>query len=320
MATATKTRKTKKSKGNGKSTEDIYTEVTNRIVKAMEGGHIPWHKPWRTKGGGIIHQNIVSKKPYRGINPFLLELTAMENGYVSPYWVTFKQAKDLGGNVRKDEKSTLVVFWKILRFKTDEVDDKGKPKIKTIPLLKYYRVFNIEQCENIPEGKIPTVEAPEEEDEREVVTVEEAQAIIDNMQNAPKIIHRGGSAFYSPTKDYIGLPKQEDFDSDEHYYHTAYHEMVHSTGHESRTGRMKDQWTTFGSDPYAKEELVAEMGASMLAGVAGIDIPETQENTTAYIQHWISRFKEDKSLLVGAAGKAQAACDYILNTEQKRED
>lgn len=323
MATATesKPRKARSSKGKGKTTDAIYAEVTDRIIASMEEGHIPWHRPWKVRGG--VHENATSQKAYRGINRFLLDLTAMENGYTEPYWMTYKQAQGLGAHVRKDEKSTIVVFWKLLKFK--EEDDAGEDHIKTIPLLRYYRVFNIEQIAIDPKGNWKEIwkladKMPEIEEDREVSIIEQAQAIIDEMPNAPEIKYGDNRAFYRPSEDFIGMPDQESFDTDEHFYHTAYHEMVHSTGHESRLHRVKD-WQYFGTDPYAKEELVAEMGAAMLAGVAGIDVPATQENTKAYIKSWIKRFKEDKKLLVSAGAQAQKASDYILGvTYESKED
>lgn len=302
---ATKTKKN----GNGKTTDQIYQEVTNTIIAALEQGTVPWHRPWRVDGG--VHMNLKNKRAYRGVNQFLLDFSASLAGYRSPYWLTFKQAQELGGSVRKGEKSTLVVFWKILTVdKRDTAgnvvtDDTGRIVKTKIPLLKYYRVFNVEQCDGIPEDKIPVMEKPEDFN-----PIEAAQAIIDLMPKRPEIHHRGGRAFYRPASDEVTLPEPEQFDSPEHYYLTAYHELVHSTGHEDRLHRVKD-WTMFGSDPYAKEELVAEMGAAMLAGFAEINMP-TVENSAAYIASWLKRFKDDKKLVVQAASKAQQAADFIL--------
>jgi antirestriction protein ArdC len=290
-----------KSRTNGK-TKDVYKEVTDRIIAALEEGTVPWRRPWKIEGG---HRNLVSKKPYRGINPFLLELTAMEEGYEKPYWVTYKQAEALGGNVKKGEKSTLVVFWKILNFDTDERDKDGNKKVKKVPLLRYYRVFNVAQCEGI-EDKVPVIE------ENDFDPIERAEQVISDMPNPPSFSWGGDRAYYNFATDAIRLPAKKRFDSAEAYYSTAYHEMIHSTGHKDRLGRIKD-WAMFGSDPYAQEELVAEMGAAMLCGVSGIEVQK--ENTAAYIQHWIERFKDDKKLLVSAAGQAQKAADSIIEEE-----
>lgn len=304
-----------KTKRRGKTTEQIYEEVTNRMIEALEAGTVPWQRPWKIS---TPHTNLKTKKPYRGINPFLLEFTAQAEGYKSSYWMSYKQAKAMGGQVRKGEKSTLVVFWKILTV--DKVvdgkkikDEKGKPVKTKIPLLNYYNVFNVDQIDGL-DDKVPTIE-----DDNEFNPIDEAQSIIDNMPDAPTITHRGDRACYSPLLDQVTMPEQERFKSPEHYYHTAYHELVHSTGHESRLHRVKD-WAAFGKDPYAKEELVAEMGASMVSAIAGIDMP-VQENSASYMASWLKRFKEDKKLVVQAAAKAQAAADFIIGkTYEEKED
>lgn len=304
MATATKKRSGKR----GKSPDQIYQEVTDRIIEALEQGVVPWKRPWTS--AGVAHMNLKTKTEYRGINPFLLDFEASMQGYEHPYWLTYKQAAELGGQVRKGEKSTMVVFWKVLKI--DKVVD-GKPVknkdgeiVKSrVPLLRYYNVFNVAQVDGI-EDKIPVLEEGAEFD-----PINEAQALIDNMPKRPKLRHHGDRAFYSPFADAVTLPAQEQFHSPEHYYCTAYHELVHSTGHESRLHRVKN-WERFGSDPYAKEELVAEMGAAMLSGIAGIDMPLVDHNA-AYIASWSKRFKEDPKLLVQAASKAQQAADFIID-------
>lgn len=292
--------------GNGKTSEQVYEEVTNTIIEALEEGTVPWQKPWKVQGG--VHINFSSKRPYRGVNQWLLDIAAMRAGYESPYWLTFKQAKAKGGHVKKGEKSTLVVFWKIIKKQTDEIDPRtGEKVVANIPLLRYYRVFNIEQTEGI---EIPTVAKADEFD-----AIERAQAIIDNMQKRPPITHGGDVAAYSPTTDKVRLPKKESFDTPEDYYMTAYHELVHSTGHKDRLGRVK-KWDFFGSDPYAREELVAEMGAAMIGGFAEIEIPVI-DNSAAYIKGWLKRFKDDRKLVIHAASKAQKAADYIIGDEDQ---
>ena len=303
---ATKTKKTSK-KGNG--TAVIYQMVTDKIVQALEEGTVPWHRPWRVEGG--VHMNLKSKRPYRGGNQFVLDIVAMTEGYTSPYWLTYKQAEEMGGQVRKGEKSTFVYFFKPIKITTDEKDKEGNKVVKTIPLLRYYRVFNAEQVDGIEE-KLPK---PDEK-EREFKPIEICERMLKGMPNPPKLSHGGDRAVYSPDKDAIRLPGRKQFDSPEAYYLTSFHEHAHSTGHKKRLGRVKS-WTTFGSDPYAKEELVAEMASAMLASLAGVEIKV--EQTAAYIQSWIKRFKEDKKLLVSAGAQAQRACDYILD-ELKEEE
>lgn len=212
--------------------------------------------------------------------------------------------------VKAGEKGTLIFFWKTQKFEKKENGSvvrhsDGSPVYVTVPILRSYRVFNSEQTDL-------NLELPDVGEKREHNKIEAAQEIIDECPNPPQINHRGDRACYIPALDVINLPEPEQFDTDEHYYATAFHELVHATGHESRTKRV-DNWTSFGSDPYAKEELVAEIGAAILAGHAEIDIPDVQTNTVAYIQSWIKRFKEDKSLLVKAGSKAQQAADYVLD-------
>ena len=268
---------------------DVYQVVTDQIIEALEKGVVAWQKPWTSLGGP---KNLQSKRPYRGMNAFLLALSP----YKSPYWTTFNACKKAGGTVKKGEKGTLVVFWRILT-----VDDSTtKSGTKKIPLLRYYKVFNVEQCEGL---KVPESNLPEFD------PIEEAQTIIDEMPDAPTIEHGGDRAYYVPLTDDVQLPFPEVFDTPADYYATAYHELVHSTGHASRLGRVTD-WSTFGSDPYAKEELVAEMGAAFLAGFAGIE-PRYEANA-AYLNSWINKLKQDKKLLIQAASQAQKAADYIL--------
>lgn len=303
---ATKTRK-RTSKKNG-SAQAIYQQVTDRIIAALEAGTVPWQKPWKSAHPGEAHQNLASKKAYRGINPFLLDIEAMIKGYELPYWLTFKQAKDLGGTVRRGEKSTTVVFNKKLVYEDkNDLDDKGQPKKKPFWMLRRYQVFNVAQCDGL-EDRIP---APPPEPE--FTPIERCEQIDSEMKNAPVISHGGNRALYSPSSHSVRLPKATNFRSPEHYYSTKFHELTHATGNEKCLGRIKD-WTGFGSDPYAKEELVAEMGAAMLDGVVGIDVP-TQKDSANYIANWLQRFKGDPKLVVQAASQAQRAADYILGEE-----
>lgn len=292
-----------------KGADAIYQMVTDRIVDALEAGTVPWQKPWKVTG---LHRNFNSKRPYRGINQFLLDMVAADQGYDSPYWVTYKKLTEAGGSlIQKDDaekgtgqRSTPVVFWKMQRWETGEKDDNGDPVVKTIPFLRYYSVFNTDQVTGLT---LP--EQPEET----FNPIESAQAIMDNMPKRPKLSHGGDRAYYRPGTDSIRLPKQASFSNPEEYYSTAFHEMVHSTGHESRLHRVKD-WTTFGSDPYAREELVAEMGAAMLCGLAGIE-NATIDNSAAYIKGWLDKISEDRKLVIQAAAAAQKASDFILDTQ-----
>jgi antirestriction protein ArdC len=314
----------------GKSTAEIHKEVTERIIESLENGIIPWNKPWKSTGG---YRNYISKKPYRGVNPLLLEISSFTNDFSSPFWLTYNQAaelsvkkwlkenklKDTNENrakykkdensycgVKKGEKSTTIIFWKTFKIEdSDKLDKNGKPTEKVIPYLKYISVFNTDQTDL--EIEIPKVN-------EDFNPIEEAQSIVDEWEDKPEVKHGGDRAAYFPQHDFVKMPEQTSFIDENHYYKTLYHELVHSTGHKSRTGRVKD-WNSFGSDPYAKEELVAELGASILTNYTGIETEDTDKNTEAYIKSWIKRFKEDSKLIISAGSKAQKAVDYILGTK-----
>ena len=183
----------------------VYEMVTSRILSALESGTIPWHKPWVSKSGEF-HSNLKSKKNYRGINQLLLSMSAMAGGWNSPYWVSFKQAKEMGGSVRKGEKGTLVVFYKPVK---KEDSKTGNAYL----ILRYYYVWNVEQCEGL-EGKVPAVE----ESDKTFSPIDTAEAILAGMPNPPKLNHYGDRACYAPLSDTVTLPNPEDLDTAENYY------------------------------------------------------------------------------------------------------
>lgn len=281
----------------------VYEIVTNRIMELLQAGEIPWRKPWKATGGA---RNFVSKKPYRGINQFLLNCAT----FSSAYWMTFKQVSERGGRVRKGEKSTMVVFWKWLDRKEDgEQDETGEHSVQgKVPLLRYYNVFNLDQIDGI--------EAPvEEQPANPFRPIEQAELIMLGMPYKPIILYSGDRACYSPSLDQVKLPNREAFSSPEEFYSTAFHELAHSTGHPKRLRRKGIiEPSYFGSHEYSHEELVAEFAASMLCGVAGIE-QQTIENSAAYIQGWLKVLKNDKKLAVIAAGQAQRAADFILDRQ-----
>ena len=286
----------------------VYQIITDRIIGLLEQGTVPWQKPW--SGNDQMPINLSSKKQYRGINVFLL--AAM--GYESPYWLTFLQAKKLGGTITKGEKACPVVFWKWLDPK-DKQDGKGLEHDRRIPMLRYYSVFNVAQCEGI-DDKVPLLELPE----HDFNPIEDAEQIVSNMPNKPELTHKQARAFYRPSQDLVNMPRPQLFESDEEYYSTLFHELVHSTGHASRLNRFeKDQAVAFGSHTYSKEELVAEMGSAFLCNTCGI-AERTLINSAAYIAGWLKRLKDDTTFVVRAAAQAQKAVDYIHNnTEQESE-
>ena len=274
---------------------DVYQIVTDAIVERLEKGTVPWHRPWN---GGEAPANLVSKKEYRGINPFLLGC----RGFASPYWVTYKQARAKGGQVRKGEKGTRVIFWKFLESRETGKDGKAK----RFPLLRYYTVFNVEQCDDL------TAPATQSEGEAlDFTSIESAERVAAQYVGAPDVAHGEPRAYYVPATDRINMPKQETFHSREEYYSTLFHEFTHSTGHKSRLNRptLVDV-APFGSTNYSKEELVAEMGAAMLCGVAGIE-NRTIDNSAAYLQGWLKKLRNDPKMVVQAASLAQKAADHI---------
>jgi antirestriction protein ArdC len=284
---------------------DVYGIVTEKIISLLEQGVVPWRRPWISTG---FPRNLVSKKPYRGVNVFLLSASK----YVSPFWLTYRQASELGGHVRKGEESTLIVYWKV-----DDVEEKGadadheqaEPKSHRRFLLRYYRVFNVEQCE-LPQAaldKLPKIETHEHD------PIEAAEKIIAGMPNPPEIRYAGSKAFYSSITDRITLPPRELFVSAEEFYATALHETVHSTGSQKRLARESIlEAAAFGSQTYSAEELVAEMGAAYLCAEAKIS-NVVLENQAAYVAGWLKKLRDDRKLLIHAAAQAQRAADYVLN-------
>ncbi|QOV92100.1 ArdC family protein [Humisphaera borealis] len=284
---------------------DIYATITQQVTDMLEKGVAPWRSPILGRTSAGHPKNLDSGKPYRGVNVFLLAFTAYAKGYESSYWVTFNQAKDRGGSVKKGEKASMVVFWKQY-----ETEDKQTGKETKIPVLRYYNVFNAAQCEGLEVPDAPKFEPID------FKPVEVAEAIAKGYQGAPALEHGGSKAFYRPSDDKVRMPEPTRFASGEEYYSTLFHEYAHSTGHSSRLDRKLDtDPKPFGSADYGKEELVAEMAAAFLCGHAGIN-PAVIENQTAYLQGWLKTLKSDKKLIISAAGQAQKAADWIRNERE----
>jgi antirestriction protein ArdC len=276
--------------------DKIYGMVTDRILEFMEKGTVPWRKTW-SSGMPI---NFKSKKEYRGINLFFLN--AMP--YSCNLWGSFKQISEKGGKINKGEHGFPVVFWKFL----DVADSNNPDGMKRIPMLRYYTVFNLEQTDIKLSAK----------DERDNNPIPCAESIVLNYKNPP-VISSGKNACYIPSKDVVQVPSIKSFDDPESYYSTLFHELVHSTGHKSRLNRFDSSSSEmFGSESYSKEELIAEMGASYLSGHCGF-LSSVESNNASYLASWMKRLKEDKKLLIQAAGKAQIAADHILGKEWKED-
>lgn len=270
----------------------VYEMITNKIIEKLEQGTVPWEMPFE-KG---ISVNYVTQKPYRGINAWLLD--------GGGEYATFKQIKDNGGKVKKGSKSHLVVFWKMI-----EVEDEETQKDVKIPLARYYNVFKIgEQTEGIEPKQIKGESFDHD-------PIEAAEEIVKNYMDSPNYTFNSGSAYYKPSLDVINVPPIKDFKEISSYYSTMYHEMVHSTGHKNRLDREGvANFNGFGTEKYSKEELVAELGASMLCGIVGIE-NSTLDKSASYIQSWLNALKNDTSLIVNASQQAQKAVDYIQGTK-----
>jgi antirestriction protein ArdC len=271
-----------------------YERITGQIIALLEQGTVPWHKPWKAPTG--LPRNLVTNKPYRGINALLL----LGMSYESPFWLTCRQANMLGGSVKKGEKACPVVFWKRL-----SILDTGSEEKREIPLLRYYHVFNLAQCEGLKNGHPSASDG-------EAPLRSKPQEIVANMPQRPPIKVGFTQAFYSLREDYIGMPVIERFTEDEQYFATLFHELIHASGHETRLNRSTLTETAgFGSDPYCREELIAEIGAAFLCGQAEI-AERTIDNSAAYVAEWLKRLKDDKKLVVQTATQAQRAADFVL--------
>jgi antirestriction protein ArdC len=293
----------------------VYQIVTDRIIASLKAGAIPWEKPWQTPhfAGGPFPRNFRTGRPYRGINIMLL----WSCSYSSPFWLTFNQAKELNGSVRKGERGTQIVFYKQLRDRQKTDDEQTAEEDRRAPfVLTYHTVFNVEQCDGLT---LPEIGQPIRRNE--VETDETCEAIVGGWSNRPGLHltseteHR---AYYRPSTDSVHMPARARFVDAPHYYSTLFHELIHSTGHESRLNRTFG--AHFGDDLYSKEELIAEMGAAFLCAIAGIANQNTERNTTAYIQNWISKLEEDNRLIVHAAANAQRAVDSILGISFENAD
>lgn len=273
---------------------DVYTIVTNRIIELLKKGTIPWKRPWSEAG---LPQNFVTRRVYRGLNVMLLASL----GYEQNYFLTYSQIKELGASVKKDEQSHIVVYW-------NWVEDDDASNGKKYPFLRYYKVFNVAQCSGIPVDKIPTVT-------RQAYPIPVCEHIVESMPSRPKITHKEAKAYYNPLLDFINMPKMGSFTSDESYYATLFHELVHSTGHLSRLNRKGLlEMTEYGSPPYSFEELVAEIGACYLESLTGIVEKQIDDNAS-YIAGWLEKLENDERFIVLASSQAQKAVDFIMGVQ-----
>lgn len=275
---------------------DLYQDVTNRIVAALEAGTPPWVKPW-SADADATPMNAGSKRPYRGVNALLLTLETTCRGHSRNAWLTFRQALALGGHVRAGERGATVVFFKTLEVPIEAPEDR--PTSRVVPLLRAFTVFNVAQIEGLPERLVqpppPPAWAPHEEAERLLAT------------SGPRLQHAGARAFYSPSEDLIQLPAPGSFPDQGGYYATALHELVHWTGHASRCNRQLGK--RFGEEAYAVEELIAEMGSAFLCAHCRLD---GHLQHASYVGSWLKVLKNDKRAVFTAAAQAQRAADFVL--------
>ena len=330
MTTAIRTKASpKKQKRNREATNSNKPKaedmVADKIIELLDKGDLPpWSRPWRYCRLGDAH-NAISKKPYRGINVWLLAIASATHAYSDARWLTYKQAQQLGGSVRKGEKSTWIVFWKIME-KSQEQDNPSDPDALQVfdqteqeslrppryPVARIYNVFNVEQTEGC---KLPELELTDGVNHD---PIEQAEAIIRNMPTPPEfrtILQANQPPHYIPAKDMVRVPDVTRYDQVELYYNSVFHELVHATGHEKRLRRFDSADTGLENlHTYGTEELVAGMGAAMLTAKAGLE-HATLEADASYIKHWADRIRADKSMVMTAAQRAQKAMDFIAPRE-----
>jgi len=279
---------------------DIYDSINGQIITLLEAGTIPWRRPWKTLGPPM---NLLTRRHYTGVNFMLLSNLP----YEEPYYLTFNQVKCAGGFIEKGEKGQLIVFRVEVDRKANSTSEKKKYA------TRYYYVYNVAQCRNIPPGLIP----PPPTGNRANNPIPCCEMLVEEYEGGPvAIFHDELRAFYEPTKDYINMPPLELFESSEAYYLALFHECVHSTGHTSRLNRPEVMdGNSYGSKPYSVEELVGEIGACYLASFCNLPISKL-ENNVAYIQNWLDRLRNDKKFIIQASFRAQRAVDHILGVDR----
>jgi antirestriction protein ArdC len=292
--------------------KDVYDRITSEIIAKLEAGVRPWHQPWNAAhaAGGISRPLRNNGQPYQAINILVLWVTSMDKRYSCPIWLTFNQAKEAGGFVKKGEKGTTVVYASTFE-KTETDADSGKETTEKIPFLKAYTVFNAEQVEGLPGHYYARAEAPK--------NLADRLAHAESFFAATKIDtrHGGNKAFYSPGADFIQLPPYDSFENRETYYATRGHESIHASKAEKRLNRSFES-KRFGDNGYAVEELVAELGAAFLCADLGIT-PEVMPEHASYLAAWLKVLKADKKAIFTAASHASKAADYLHGLQPKPE-
>jgi antirestriction protein ArdC len=290
---------------------DVYTRVTSQIVEQLERGVRPWFKPWNAEyaAGRITRPLRHNGQRYNGINILMLWAAAEAQGFACPYWLTFQQAKELGGHVKKGERGSPVVY--ASTFKKNETTEAGDESEKEIPFLKQYTVFNAEQCEGLPEHFSVLVEPPKETIER----IDRAEAFFANTR--ADVGYGGNRAYYALEADYVRMPPFETFRDPESHAATLAHELTHWTRHPSRLDRDlgRKRW---GDEGYAMEELVAELGSAFLCADLHIT-PEVRDDHAGYIADWLKILKGDRRAIFSAASLASRAGDFLHDLQPQPE-
>lgn len=281
---------------------DPYEKLTNKIIEKLEQGEIPWKKPWKSIQFGYP-QNFISKKVYRGCNFFMTMFEERE----TPYWLTYKQAKDLGGQVKHGEHGVPIMYFQFI----EKEDENGN--IKSYPMIRKSTIFNIEQCEGIENPFEEERQRFQKENLTDFNPIKSCEELLSSFEDkvAPYSFGDGQKAYYRPGADWITMPVKERFHRPEGYYATLFHEMAHSTGHSNRLDRDGIiGHHQFGSKGYAREELVAELTSAFLCSKAGIE-NEVVDNNAAYIQNWLSALKNDKKIVYDAMRDSFKAIEYL---------
>lgn len=289
-----------------KEHKNVYDIVTERIMRQMENGIIPWRKPWNNAkniDGTMLATNAISGEAYSLTNQFLL---GMQGGK----FLTYKQITEHGGKLKEDAERYMVIWWNRKAYEKKDnngnviIGEDGKPEMKIIPILKYYTVYSLEDTEGV---KLP------KKKERKNTPIMDAETIITDYVTASgiKFDNTGSNrAFYRPSEDMVVVPSINQYKDTNEYYSTTFHEFIHSTGHESRLNRLTNDF--FGGHEYSKEELVAELGSAFTMAICGIETPKTETNSAAYIQSWLKELNNDHKLFVSAASMAQKAVKFMI--------
>jgi antirestriction protein ArdC len=286
--------------------QDIYSRITNKIIADLEKGVRPWMKPWNAEhaAGNISRPLRQNGRPYTGINVLMLWMEAVDRGYNAPIWMTFRQAKELGGFVKKGEHGSAVVYASTFR-KTEKDEKTGEEVERDIPFMKGYTVFNVEQIERLPAHYYAAAQAPVLTPEQRI---EHAERFLSST--GAKVIHAGDRACYSPLKDQITMPPFEFFRDPESYYETLLHETVHWTRHPTRLDRDLRRKFDIIETAYAVEELIAELGSAYLCSDLGL-VPEVRQDHASYIESWLKVLDNDRRAVFWAAAHAQKAADFL---------